>query len=83
MAFSAWLNSKHFHYRGVILRDFSPEGSGAHRPIGARANGVSASRKILHGLKAVQDDAYRRGDKSQTEPLPYSRSIPSLSRGTV
>jgi hypothetical protein len=30
---------------------------------------VSASRQILHGLKAVQDDALVRGE-IQTEPLP-------------
>ena len=39
---------------GVILRDFSPEGCGAHPQQG---RGVSGARQILHGLKAVQDDA--------------------------
>jgi len=41
---------------GVILRDFSPEGSG-NRPQQRRVKAVSTSRQILHGLKAVQDDA--------------------------
>ena len=50
---------------GVILRDFSPEEpalsevEGIWRASAATPGqrGVSASRQILHGLKAVQDDA--------------------------
>jgi len=40
---------------GVILRDFSPEGSGGHR-YPRRAQCRSASRETLHGLRAVQGD---------------------------
>ena len=55
----------------VILWDFSPEGSGAHRQQ-RKGKGVSVSRQILHGLKAVQDDACGK-EKFQTEPLPKRR----------
>ncbi len=63
-----WLNSKPSLYNGVILRDVSPEEPALSEVEGiwrasaprAAAKGVSASRQILHGLKAVQDDALVR-----------------------
>jgi len=43
--------------QSVILRDFSPEGSGVYRRH-CRGSAVSGSRQILHGLKAVPDEAF-------------------------
>jgi hypothetical protein len=72
-----WLKFETIFYHRVILRDFSPEepalseveGSGAQRT--KSSGGVSASRQILHGLKAVQDDALiresRAGGKKHVE----------------
>jgi hypothetical protein len=51
-------------YSGVIPKDFSPEEPALSAVEGIWRTGsnagqgrVSASRQILHGLKAVQDDA--------------------------
>jgi hopanoid biosynthesis associated protein HpnK len=73
-------------YEGVILRDFSPEGSGVDRYY-RRGEGricftpdpFARSGQALHGLKAVQDDPFAEKDDRRNSVLAWFHAPRSLT----
>jgi hypothetical protein len=57
------------NYISVILKDFSPEGSGAYRH--NCREGISAARKILRKLRMTP---------SSDEPLPFPNWVLAIHR---